>query len=201
MSANLENSAVATELEKVSFHRSPKERQCQCSNFQTIVLISHASKVMLKILEVRLQKYGTNNFQMYKLGLEKAKEPEIKLPTFIRSYRKQEDSRKTFTSASLTTWRSLIVWITTNKILKEMGKSDHLTWFLRNLYAGQEATLYGTTDWFKIGKGVRQAVYYHLYLTSMQNRSYSHTLWNSRLDESWLPGERSTTSDMQMIPF
>ena len=73
----------------------------------TIVLISHASKVMLKILEVRLQKYGTNNFQMYKLGLEKAKEPEIKLPTFIRSYRKQEDSRKTFTSASLATLKPL----------------------------------------------------------------------------------------------
>ena len=114
MSANLENSAVATELEKVSFHRSPKERQCQCSNFQTIVLISHASKVMLKILEVRLQKYGTNNFQMYKLGLEKAKEPEIKLPTFIRSYRKQENSRKTSTSVSMTTLKPLTVWIITN---------------------------------------------------------------------------------------
>ena len=52
------------------------------------------------------------------------------------------------------------------KILKEMGKSDHFTCFLRNLYAGQEATLYGITDWFKIGQGVRQAVYYHLYLTT-----------------------------------
>ena len=57
----------------------PKVNAEECSNYQTIVLISHASKVMLKILEVRLQQYGTNNFQMYTLGLEKAEEPEIKL--------------------------------------------------------------------------------------------------------------------------
>ena len=87
----------------VSIPVPKKDSAKECSNYCTNVLILHASKVMLKILEVRLQKYGTNNFQMYKLGLEKAKEPEIKLPTFIRSYRKQEDSRKTFTSASLTT--------------------------------------------------------------------------------------------------
>ena len=71
MSANLENSAVATGLEKVSFHSNSKE----CSNYHTIALISHASKVMLKILQARLQQYV--NFQVFKLVLEKAEEPEI----------------------------------------------------------------------------------------------------------------------------
>ena len=95
---------------------------------------------------------------MFKLGLEKAEEPEIKLPTPIASLKKHESSRKTSTSASLTILKSLTVWITTNrKILKEIGIPDHLTWLLRNLYAGQEATArtgHGTTDWFQIGKGV-----------------------------------------------
>ena len=100
MPANLENSAVDTGLEKSVFIPVPKKGNAkECSNYQTIVLISHASKVMLKILEVRLQQYGTNNFQMYTLGLEKAEEPEIKLPTFVGSWRKQGNSRKT--SASL----------------------------------------------------------------------------------------------------
>ena len=76
---------------------------------------------------------------MFKLDLEKAKEPEIKLPT---SSKKQENSRKTSISASLTPLKPLTVWITTNwKILKEMGLPDHLTYLLRNLYAGQEATV------------------------------------------------------------
>ena len=90
------------------------------------------------------------NFQMFKLDLEKAEEPEIKLPTSIGSSKKQESSRKTSTFALLTTPKPLIVWIKTNwKILKEMGIPDHLTCFLRNLYADQEATIrtgHGTTD-------------------------------------------------------
>ena len=87
---------------------------------------------------------------MYKLDLEKAEEPEIKLTTSTGSWKKQESSRKTSTSALLATPKLLTVWITTNwKILKEMGIPDHLTYLLRNLYAGQEATLrtgHGTTD-------------------------------------------------------
>ena len=77
---------------------------------------------------------------MYNLDLEKAEEPEIKLPTFTRSQKKQVHSRKTSTSASLTTLKPLTVWITANcgRFL-EMGAPDHLTCFLRNLYAGQEA--------------------------------------------------------------
>ena len=96
------------------------------------------------------------NFQMFKLVLEKAEEPEIKFPTS----KKQESSGKTSISALSTMPKPLTVWITRNwKILKEMGIPDHLTYFLRNLYAGQEATVrtgHGTKDWFQIGKGVRQ---------------------------------------------
>ena len=97
---------------------------------------------------------------MFKLVLEKAEEPEIKLPTSAGSSKKQESSRKTSISALLTMPKPLIVWITINwKILQEMGIPDHLTCLLRNLYAGQEATVrtgHGTTDWFQIGKGVCQ---------------------------------------------
>ena len=82
MSANLENSPVVTGLEKASFHSNPKERQSQkCSTYHTIALISHASKVKLKILQARLQQYVNHELQMFKLDLEKAEEPEIKLPT------------------------------------------------------------------------------------------------------------------------
>ena len=97
---------------------------------------------------------------MFKLVLEKAGEPEIKLPTPAGSSKKQESSRKTSFSALMTMPEFLIVWITINwKILKEMGIPDHLTCLLRNLYAGPEETVrtgHGTTDWFQIGKGVRQ---------------------------------------------
>ena len=100
----------------------------------------------------------TLNFQMFKLVLEKAEEPEIKLPTSVGSSIKQQSFRKTSTFALLTMPKPLTVWIPTNwKILKEMVIPHHLTWLLRNLYAGQEATVrtgHGKTDWFQIGKGV-----------------------------------------------
>ena len=127
--ANMGNLAVATGLEKVSFHSNPKERQCQrMFKYCTIALISHASKVMFKILQARLQQYLNHDFQMFKLDLEKAEEPEIKLPTSAGSYKKQENSRKISTSALLTTLKPLTVWITANcgKFL-DMGIPDHLT--------------------------------------------------------------------------
>ena len=100
---------------------------------------------------------------MFKLNLEKAKEPEIKLPTSTGSWKKQESSRKTFTSALLTMPKPLTVWITTNwKILQEMRITDDLTCFLRNLYADQEATVrtgHGTTNWFQIGKGLSPCLF------------------------------------------
>ena len=95
-------------------------------------------------------------FQIFKLDLEKAEEPEIKLPTCVGPLKKQEDSRKTSASASCPTLKLLTVWITTNwKIFQDMGIPDHLTCLLRNLYARQKATVrtgHGTTDWLQIGK-------------------------------------------------
>ena len=86
MPTNLENSAVATGLEKVSFHSNLKKRQCrECSNYSTVALISHASKVMLKILQARLQQYVNWELPDVQAGLEKAEEPEVKLPTSVGS--------------------------------------------------------------------------------------------------------------------
>ena len=105
---------------------------------------------MLKILQARLQQYINRELPDVQAGLEKAEEPEIKLPISAGLSKKQESSRKTFISALLTMPKALIVWTTTNwKILKEIGIPDHLTCLLRSLYAGQEATVrtgYGTTD-------------------------------------------------------
>ena len=112
------------------------------SNYHTIALISHTSKVMLKILQSRLQQYVNRELPMFKLVLEKAEEPEIKLPTSAGSSKKQEfqkniyfcfiDYAKAFDCVDLNK-----LW----KILKEMGIPDHLTCLLRNLYAGWESTV------------------------------------------------------------
>ena len=112
---------------------------------------------------------------MHKLDLEKAEEPEIKLPTVTGSSKKQWNSREISISVSLTTIKPLTVWITTNcgKILKEMAISDHLTWLLRNLYAGQEATArLEMEQWAgsKLGKENVKAVYCQpVYLIYMQS--------------------------------
>ena len=125
------------------------------------------------------------NLQMFKLVLEKAEEPEIKLPTSTGSSKKQESSRKTPISALLTMPKPLTVWITRNwKILKEIGIPDHLTCLLRNLYAGQEATVrtgHGTTDWFQIGKGVRHGCILSLCLF---NFYAEYLMRNAGLDEA-----------------
>ena len=85
MPANLENSAVAAGLEKVRFHSNHKERQCQCSNYHTIAFISHASRVMLKILQARVQQYVNQELADIQAGFRTGKDPEIKLPISIGS--------------------------------------------------------------------------------------------------------------------
>ena len=146
------------------------------------------------------------NFQMFKLVIEKSEEPEIKVPTSVGSSKKPEVSRKTSTSALLTMPKPLTVWITTNwKILQEMGILDHLTCLLRNLYAGQEATVgtgHGKTDWFQIGKGVHQGCMlsrclFNLYVESTSCRMLD---WVKHKLESRFLGEISITSDRQMTP-
>ena len=117
----------------------------ECSNYRTIALISHASKIVLKILQNRLQQYMNHELPDVQAGFRKGK--EIKLPTSSGSSKKQQSSRKTSISALLTMPKPLTVWITIKlwKILQEIKIPEHLTCLLRNLYAGQEATV--TTGW------------------------------------------------------
>ena len=114
MPENLENSAVSTGLEKVSFHFKNKGNAKECSNYCTIALISQASKVMLKILQARLQKYMNCELPDVQAGFRKGRGPEIKLPTSAGSLKKQESSRKTSISALLTMPKLLTLWITMN---------------------------------------------------------------------------------------
>ena len=152
---------------------------------------------------------------MFRVVLEKAEEPEIKLPTSIGSLKKQESSRKnknknknkkTSIFALLTKQKPLTVWITINcgKIWIEMGIPDHMTCLLINLYSGQEATVrtgHGTTDWFQIGKGESQAwvlspCLFNLYAEYIMTNAG----WRKQQLESRLWGEISITSDKQMTP-
>ena len=160
MPENLENSAVATGLDKVSFHSNPKERQCQ-RHCHTIALISHASKVMLKILDARFQQYVNREHPDVQAGFRKgrgSRDPIANIRWIIEKAREFQkniyfcfiDYAKAFDCVDHNQ-----LW----KILKEMGIPDHLICLLSNLYASQEATVrtgHGTTDWFQIGKGVSQ---------------------------------------------
>ena len=123
---------------------------------------------------------------MFKLDLEKTEEPEIKLPTSDGSSKKQKSSKKTCTSALLTVPKTLTVWITTNcgKFFKRWEYLDHLTCPLRDLYAGQEATVrtgHGTTDWFQIRKGARQGC---ILSPCLFNLYAEYIMRNAGLDEA-----------------
>ena len=123
---------------------------------------------------------------MFKLVLEKAEEPEIKLPTSAGSWKKQESGRKTSIYALLTMPKPLDCVDHNNlwKILQEMGIPDHLICLLRNLYAGQEATVrtgHGTTDWFQTGKGVRQG---YILSPCLFNLYAEYIMRNAELEEA-----------------
>ena len=163
-----------------------------------------ASKVMLKILQASTVMW-TMNFQMFKLDLEKAEEPEIKLPASVGSSKKQESSRKT-SSALWIMPKPLTVWITTNcgKFIKRWEYQTTWPFSWEICMAGEEAivrTGYRTTDWFQIGKGVRQGC---VLSPCLFNLHAEYIMRNAGLDEaqleSRLPGEISITSDMQMTP-
>ena len=129
-----------------------KGKAKECSNYHTIALISHASKEMLKILQIRLQKYMNCELLDVQAGFRKGRGTRDQITNICWSLKKQESSRKISTSALLTMPKPLTVWITINcgKFF-EMRIPDHLTCLLRNLYAGQKATAgtgHGTTDWF-----------------------------------------------------
>ena len=142
MPATLENSAVATGLEKVSFHSNPKERQCQrCSNDCTIALISHASKVMLKILQARLQQYVNRELPDIQAGFRKGRRTRDQIANIRWIMEKAREFQKS-TYFCFIDYAKAFDCVDHNqlwKILKQMGIPDHLICLLRNLYAGQEA--------------------------------------------------------------
>ena len=141
---------------------------------------------MLKILQVNFNRMWTINFQMFKLDLEKAEEPEIKLPTSAEWYKKTIEFQKNIYFCFIDYAKAFDcvdhhkLW----KILKEMGIPERLTCLLRNLYAGQEVTVrtgYGTTDCFQVGKGVRQGCILSPCLFNLQAE---YIMRNAGLDEA-----------------
>ena len=152
MPANLENSAVAIGLEKVSFHSNPEKGNAkECSHFCTIALISHASKVMLKILQARLQQYMNHELPDVQSGFRKGRGTRDQISDIHWITEKARVTKKKIYVCFIDYAKDFDyvehskLW----KILKEMGIPDHLTCLLRNLYTGQEATVrtgHGTTQ-------------------------------------------------------
>ena len=160
MPANLENSAVATGLEKVSFHSIPKKGNAkECSNYRTIALISNASKIMLKILQARLQQYVNGALPDVQADFRKGRGTRDQIANIRWIIEKAREFQKNIYICFIEYAKDFDC-VNHNKpwkTLQEMGIPDHLTCLLRNLYAGQEATVrteHGTTDWFQIRKGV-----------------------------------------------
>ena len=180
----------------------------ECSNYSTIALISHTSKVMLKILQARLQQYVSLNFQMFKVDLEKAEEPEITLPTSSGSSKKQESSRKTSTSALLTMSKSLTVWTTTNcgKFLKRWEyQTTTLSAFWETYMQVKKQQLELDMEkqtGSKSGREYIKVEYCHpAYLNYIQSTSWESLGWMKHKLESRMPEEILITSDMQMTPI
>ena len=142
MPANLENSAMATELEKVSFHSNPKKGNAkECSNYRTIALISHASKVILKILQARLQQYVNRELPDVQADFRKGRGTRDQITNIHWIIEKAREFQKNIYFWFIG-YANAFDCVDHNKlweIFKEMGIPDHLTCLLRNLYAGQEA--------------------------------------------------------------
>ena len=162
MPANLENSAVDTELKKSVFTPIPKKGNAkECSNYCTIALISHTSKVMLNILQARLQQYMNSELPDVQAGFTKGRGTGDQIANICWIIEKAREFQKTI-DFCLIDYVKAFDCVDHNKlwkILNELGIPDHQTCLLRNVYAGQEATVrtgHGKTDWFQIGKGVRQ---------------------------------------------
>ena len=162
-----------------------KSNTKECSNYHTIALISHASKVMLKFSKPGFNSMWTMNFQMIKLVLEKSEEPEMKLQISTGSLKQQEFQKNIY--FCFIDYAKAFDCVDSNKlwkILQEMGIPDHLTYLLRNLYASQEATIrtgHGTTDWFQTGKGVCQGCILSLCLFNLY---VEYIMRNAGLDEA-----------------
>ena len=178
MLANLENSAVATGLEKVSFHSNPKERQCQRTfNYHTTALISHTSKVMLKILQARLQQYMKRELPDVQAGFRKGRGTRDQIANILWIIEKAREFQKNIYFCFID-YVNAFDCVDHNKlwkILQDMGIPEHLTCLLRNLYVGQEATVrtgHEQQTGSKSGKEYVKAIYCHpAYLTYMQSTS------------------------------
>ena len=186
MPANLENSAVATRLEKVSFHSNPKRGNAkECSNYHTIALISHTSKVMLKILQARLQQYMNCELPDVQAGFRK-RGTRDQIANICWIIGKAKEFQKSIYFCFID-YAKAFDCVDHNKlweILKDMGIPYHLTYLLRNLYAGQEATVrtrHGTTDWFQIGKGVHQGC---IFSSCLFNLYAEYIMRNAGLEEA-----------------
>ena len=204
MPAHLENSAVVTGLEKVSFHSNPKERQCQRMLKHTIAFISHASKVMLKILQARLQQYVNRELPDVQAGFRKGRGTRDQIANICWIIKKAREFQKNIFFCFIDYAKAFDcmdhnkLW----KILEEMGIPDHLMCLLRNLYAGQESTVrtgHATTDSFQKGKGLCQGC---ILSPCLFNLYAEYIMRNAGLEEakleSRLPEEISITSEMQM---
>ena len=164
MPANSENAAVATGLEKVSFHSNPREGQYQrTTKYCTIVLISHASMLMLKILQARLQQYMNQELSNVQAGFRKGRGTRDQIANIHWIIEKAREFQKTIYFC-FTDYAKPFDCVDYNKlwkILKYIKILDHFTCLLRNPYAGQEATVrtgHGTTDWFQMRKKYVKAV-------------------------------------------
>ena len=165
MLENLESSAVATGLEKVSFHPNPKEGQCQrmfkLLHNCTHLTAAHASKAILKILQARLQQYVNFELPGVQAGFRKGRGTRDQIANIRWIMKKAREFQKIIYFCFID-YAKAFDYVDHNKlwkILKDMGIPDHLTCFWRNPYAGQEVTVrtgHGTIDCFQIGKGVRQ---------------------------------------------
>ena len=178
MPANLENSAEAKGLEKVNFHSNLKKGNAkECLNYHTIVLISHASKVMLKILQGRLQQYVNQEFQMYKLGLRKGRGTRNQIANIHWIIEKARELQKISTSASLTMQKLLTMRITSNyeKFLRRWIYQAALPVSYENCMQVKKQQLEPYMEQqtsSKLGKEYDKAVYCHCaYLIYMQSTS------------------------------
>ena len=178
----------------------------ECSNYCTVSLISNASKVMLKIFQARLQQYMNWELLDVQAGFIKGGGTRDQIANLYWIIEKAREFQKNiyFCFIDYTKVFDCVDLDKLWKILKEMGIPDHLTCLLRNLYAGQEATVrtgYETTDWFKIGKGVPQG---RILSPCLFNLYAEYIMWNVRLDgaqaEIKIAGKISVTSDIQMTP-
>jgi len=174
----------------------------ECSNYQTVGLILHASKVMLKILQARLQQYVNQELPDVQAEFRKVRGTRDQIANIRWIMEKAREFQKNIYSSFIDYTKAFDcmdhnkLW----KILKDMGIPDHLNCLLRYLYAGQESTvrtLHGITDWFKIRKGVCQDCILSLCLFNLYAE---YIKWNVRLESSFL-GEISTTSDIQTLPL